>query len=128
MKNVPRRVHYSALGEAVNMAELVAKHGDTVAIGDVRMNARGDLLDVNNQVVVARKQIEQEYYTNNPKGVKQKQVSLKAIQEDQLYTPQQALEQYYEQTRQSLSAEQDMEPPAEVMSKKGRRLVDDEGV
>lgn len=128
MRNVPRRVHYSALGEAVNMAELVAKHGDTVAIGDVRMNARGDLLDLNNQVVVPRRQIEQEYYAHNPNGVKQKQVSLKSIKEDELLSPQQALEQYYEQTRQALAAEQDMEPPAEVISKKGRRLVDDEGV
>lgn len=55
------RKHFTALGEQIDMAALVARHSNTVAIGNARMNARGDRLGENGTVLKTQEQIEAEW-------------------------------------------------------------------
>lgn len=80
---------YSMKGELVDMAKLAAQNADMVAIGNAKMNARGDLLGTGGVVVKRRQQISDDYYANPPKAVKA--VALKDIEADVLPSPAQAL-------------------------------------
>lgn len=53
--------HFTALGEQIDMAALSARHSSTVAIGNARMNARGDRLGENGTVLKTQEQIEAEW-------------------------------------------------------------------
>jgi hypothetical protein len=44
-------IHRSAKGIAVDMATLVAKNERTRAVGNMNVNARGDILDSHNHVI-----------------------------------------------------------------------------
>lgn len=55
------RKHFTALGEQIDMGALVARHSNTVAIGNARMNARGDRLGENGTVLKTQEQIEAEW-------------------------------------------------------------------
>ena len=52
----------SAKGVEVNMNELSAKFDQTVAVGNVHMNARGDLLGKGGKIVKSREERAQEYH------------------------------------------------------------------
>jgi hypothetical protein len=123
MSLTARPKYFSALGQPVDMERLRLENESTVAVGNVRMNARGDLLDQSNNILVKREQIEQEYNRQNPKGVKQKPISLKTISEDELLSPTEALEKYYDEERRRIEA--DNTTDAIPVVKKGRRLVDE---
>lgn len=53
--------HYTALGELIDMGALVAKHSNTVALGNARMNARGDVVGQGGIVLKTQEQIEEEW-------------------------------------------------------------------
>ena len=53
--------HYTALGEPIDMAALVIKHSSAVALGNAKMNARGDVLGTNGVVLKTQEQIEAEW-------------------------------------------------------------------
>lgn len=42
----------SALGKSVDMAQLATKNEKTRAVGNMKVNARGDTIDGNNQIIV----------------------------------------------------------------------------
>lgn len=52
----------SALGREVNMSALIARNEKTRAVGNMNVNARGDLIDSNNNVIIsANKRVESNY-------------------------------------------------------------------
>ena len=53
--------HYTALGEQIDMAALAARNSSTVALGNARMNARGDVLGTGGSVLRTQEQIEEEW-------------------------------------------------------------------
>jgi len=53
--------HYTALGHPIDMSALAARHSNTVALGNARMNARGDILGNNGVVLRTQEQIEEEW-------------------------------------------------------------------
>lgn len=55
------RKHYTALGEQIDMNALAMRHASTIALGNARMNARGDVLDDNFVVLRTQEQIEEDY-------------------------------------------------------------------
>ena len=57
----------SAKGRDVNMQALMLANQKTVALGNAKMNARGDILGKNGKVVKTREQVINEY-NKNPKG------------------------------------------------------------
>ena len=63
-------------GREFNMSAFVEKNGDTKAVGNVPMNARGDIIDAKGNVKIPTQSISRA--TANIKNNESKQVSLKA--------------------------------------------------
>lgn len=53
--------HYTALGHPIDMSALASRHANTVALGNAKMNARGDILGNNGVVLRTQEQIEEEW-------------------------------------------------------------------
>jgi hypothetical protein len=58
----------SMQGKEVDMEKLVRQHELMPAVGNVRVNARGDELGPGGQIVRKREDIVAEYYESNPKA------------------------------------------------------------
>jgi len=56
-------------GVRVDMAALMMKHEKDVALGNGRMNARGDIIGRGGKVVKKREDLIREYHENDPKAV-----------------------------------------------------------
>ena len=57
-------------GKEVDMEKLIRQHELMPAVGNVRVNARGDELGPGGQIVRKREDIVAEYYESNPKARK----------------------------------------------------------
>ena len=55
-------------GKQVDMEKLMSQNELMPAIGNVRVNARGDELGRGGKIVKKREEVLQEYYENNPKA------------------------------------------------------------
>jgi hypothetical protein len=64
-------------GVEIDFGAIMARNEETVAVGNANMNARGDILGRDGQVVKSRDEVAQEYHRANPNAVKR--VSLKDI-------------------------------------------------
>lgn len=69
-------------GQTINMDELRQKNEKTIAVGNMNVNAKGDLLGKGGQIKKSAKERTKPYYENNPKAVKQ--VGLKSLSTDDL--------------------------------------------
>lgn len=57
-----KEVYKSAMGKPVDMGALRLQNERTRAVGNMKVNARGDLLDDGNKVIAAKnKQVTQQY-------------------------------------------------------------------
>lgn len=56
--------HYTARGEIIDMNALAMKHATTPALGNAKMNARGDILGQGGIVLKTQEQIEAEWKRN----------------------------------------------------------------
>jgi hypothetical protein len=55
-------MHRSALGKSIDMSSLVAKNEKVRAVGNMNVNARGDLLDSTNRVIDQKnRQVQRQY-------------------------------------------------------------------
>jgi hypothetical protein len=61
-------VHRSYQGKEVDMEKLMRQHELMPAVGNVRVNARGDELGPGGTIKRKREDIIAEYYENNPKA------------------------------------------------------------
>jgi hypothetical protein len=55
-------------GKEVDMEKLSLRHETLPAVGNVRMNARGDELGEGGKIIKTREQILAEYYEKNPRA------------------------------------------------------------
>jgi hypothetical protein len=69
MKEQQRAVYRSMQGKEVDMAKLALQNETTVAIGNVRVNARGDELGPGGRIVKKREDVLKEYYQDHPQTV-----------------------------------------------------------
>lgn len=60
MKEQQRQLHRSANGKVVDMNKLAMQNEMTVAVGNVRVNARGDLLGPGGKIIKTSEEIEQD--------------------------------------------------------------------
>ena len=67
--------HRTYRGKPFDMAALAASHDRERAVSNVPINAKGDIIDGQNNVVVPQKDVIQDYYSTPPK--EQVEVSLK---------------------------------------------------
>lgn len=56
----------SIRGKEINMEALMIQNQNAVALGNARMNARGDLLGKNGKVIKTREELAAEYNTQSP--------------------------------------------------------------
>lgn len=57
MKETPKQVYRSMQGKEVDMQKLSMQHEMTVAVGNVRVNARGDQLGPGGKIVKKREEV-----------------------------------------------------------------------
>lgn len=72
----------SMRGVDINMGKLLAENGHVVALGNAKMNARGDRISSNGNVEILREDIARDYHRSASKTVKQ--ASLRNIQNEVL--------------------------------------------
>jgi hypothetical protein len=65
------KVYQSIRGKVVDMEKLALVHETEPAVGNVRVNARGDELGSGGKIVRTREQVLQDYYNQNPKALKE---------------------------------------------------------
>ena len=61
-KQPPKKVYRSANGKIVDMDQLRQKNELTPAVGNVRVNARGDELGPGGQIVKTREEVLKDFY------------------------------------------------------------------
>jgi len=66
MKEQQRSVYKTMQGKEVDMHKLAMQHEMTVAVGNVRVNARGDELGPGGQIIRKREDVLEEYYQGHP--------------------------------------------------------------
>jgi len=63
------KTHRSMQGRQVDMEKLMSQHELMPAIGNIRVNARGDELGPGGKIIKKREDIMAEYYDKNPKAI-----------------------------------------------------------
>lgn len=72
-KNPIKTIYKTMQGKEIDLEKLRQKHELTLAVGNVRMNARGDELGPGGQIVKRREDVMKEYYKGEPKDVENKE-------------------------------------------------------
>lgn len=127
MRNTFKRQTISMRGRVVDMDAIRAQNEGSVALGNARMNARGDILGPNATIEVRREQIIQDYYKGNPQVAQP--VTLKSAQPDVFETPAQAMARMaasVEPKAPAASVEMDAPEGIVVDRKTARKLIDKE--
>ena len=71
------RLYTSVRGKEIDMEKLSLRHEKTPAVGNMKVNARGDELGEGGKIVRTREQVLQDYYAQNPSALKE-EVSTRA--------------------------------------------------
>ena len=66
MKEQQRQVYRSMQGKEVDMTKLMNQNEMTVAVGNARVNARGDELGPGGKIVRKREDVLKDYYQDHP--------------------------------------------------------------
>jgi hypothetical protein len=61
-----KKIYKTMQGREIDMDALLAKNETMPAVGNVRMNARGDELGPGGQILRTREEVVSEYYEDNP--------------------------------------------------------------
>lgn len=75
-KNPKRIEHRTMRGKVINMDQLREKHGLTPAVGNMKVNARGDELGKGGKIIRTREEVMADYYKNNDAVVAEKKSTL----------------------------------------------------
>lgn len=65
------RTYTSVRGKEIDMEKLSLRNEKTLAVGNMRVNARGDELGEGGKVVRTREQVLQDYYAQNPNAMRE---------------------------------------------------------
>jgi len=71
MKQAQRQVYRSMQGKEIDLDKLRMRNEMTVAVGNARVNARGDELGPGGKIIKKREEVMNEYYSSNPNAVKE---------------------------------------------------------
>lgn len=63
------QIYTTAKGKKIDMGSLILKNESTVAVGNYRVNSRGDEIGPGGQIVRTREQVLQDYYDQNPRDI-----------------------------------------------------------
>lgn len=79
----------SMKGKSLDLGQIMAQNETALAIGNAKMNARGDIVGPGGQIVKRHEQIAQDYHRTNPKAVQK--ISLKEVEPDVFLSPAEAV-------------------------------------
>jgi len=65
------KVYSSVRGKEVDMEKLALKNETEIAVGNAKLNARGDEIGAGGKIIRTREQILQDYYNQNPRAVQE---------------------------------------------------------
>lgn len=65
------RIYTSVRGKQIDMEKLSLVNEKTPAVGNMRVNARGDEIGTGGQIVRTREQVLQDYYAQNPNALRE---------------------------------------------------------
>lgn len=65
------RLYTSVRGKEIDMEKLSLRHEKTPAVGNMRVNARGDELGEGGKIIRTREQVLQDYYSQNPNALQE---------------------------------------------------------
>jgi len=71
------KLYRTLQGKEIDMERLSLKNETAPAVGNVRMNARGDELGTGGKIVKTREEILAEYYSKNPRAIKEEIIDRK---------------------------------------------------
>ena len=74
-----KRIYKTMQGKEIDMEALMAKHETMPAVGNVRVNARGDELGPDGKIIKTREAVLAEYYDNDPRTVSDEELSLSQV-------------------------------------------------
>lgn len=76
-----KRVYRTAVqGRDIDLDQLMAKHEKMPAVGNVRVNARGDELGPNGEIIRTREEVLAEYYDASPQNRDPDEINLAKVQ------------------------------------------------
>ena len=81
MKQTGRKVYKTMQGKQVDMDLLRQKNELTPAVGNAKVNARGDELGPGGKIVRTREQVLKDYYASNP-GVPEEQAVSRKVKDE----------------------------------------------
>jgi hypothetical protein len=120
MRKTAKKPVTSMRGVTIDLDAMRASNEHLVAIGNAKMNARGDKIGAGGKIEISREQIVQDYYQSNPHGVRQ--ASLKAPLPDTFESPAEAIARLTPAAPVS-----DVDAPTGLLDKKQvRKLIDKE--
>ena len=79
-----KKVHKTAMGNTIDMDLIRLSNENTRAVGNMPVNARGDLIDSKGTIVKSREQIVNEYYQLHSNVPSSKKVNRNTIVPDEL--------------------------------------------
>ena len=65
------RIYTSVRGKQIDMEKLSLRNEKTPAVGNARVNARGDELGPGGKIIRTREQVLADYYEQNPKALRE---------------------------------------------------------
>jgi hypothetical protein len=65
------RIYTSVRGKQIDMEKLSLRNEKTPAVGNARVNARGDELGPGGQIIRTREQVLADYYEQNPNALRE---------------------------------------------------------
>lgn len=71
------KTYTSMRGKEVDMEKLTLRNELVPAVGNLKVNARGDELGKGGKIVKTKEELLQDYYKNNPRGVQEEIVNRK---------------------------------------------------
>ena len=65
------KTYRSMRGKEVDMEKLALQHETELAVGNMKVNARGDEIGPGGKIVRTREQILRDYYDKNPRSIRE---------------------------------------------------------
>jgi len=65
------RTYTSVRGKEIDMEKLTLRHEKTPAVGNMKVNARGDELGDGGKIIRTREQVLADYYAQNPNAMRE---------------------------------------------------------
>jgi hypothetical protein len=81
------KVYTTMQGKQLDMEKLALRNELTPAVGNAKVNARGDELGPGGQIIRKREDILQDYYSKNPRAVKDEVGGRARVQADEQTAP-----------------------------------------